>query len=1014
MHQPIYVPYDDAMTSITHNGPVGGPGFSYSLHDMWASKGGPYKTWPIDAIERGTGLSHLGAQVDLSGSHIEGLNTLEAAGWNGCFYCGWKDRWNYGRSLLTVQGNPRLELVSFPYHHPILGLSWHEDIVLQFECHEKLFLDNFGTPYSSGLFPPEACFSTRAIPALVEAGIEWVMVDNIHLARTLEDYPWTGASGIHEPNLAEVRNGTLASKPNSAWVQLSGLWAPEKVAGGWGYRPHYSAHVDPTTGDSTIIKIVPAACYMGNEDARGGFGALNYEGVMSQLEFLSTDPDHPQLCLLHHDGENFGAGTESYYNGNFQSFVDWATANPSRFVPTTIQDYMELYPPDSSDVVHVEPGGWIGSGCLSPEFHYWLGDPSPYPTGYSPDWNSWAVITAAHNWVWTANEILPYDSIPSIVYDYGNATSRGFHDYLASQTSCYMYWEGGADEAIWNANPTRAANLAIGHVSGLVSGGTDSYGPTIFTPQRQPYNPGGTEWGASQPSDFEVWTFAYDLSGIDQIRVYYREDADGSVDHANMLYSGAWNYIDMTGETRSSMTSPAPLYKAQRYSAEIPGVTDAIVDYYIYARDAHGNETRTDICHVWVGEGGGGSGSSVTWEPESPSVDDTITITVDASVGGWLHWGVNGWNVPIPDYWPGETYVWGDSLAVETPLSGSGPYTATIGPFNDPSQPVGTIEFVIHFSDETWDNNSGYDYHISLSGGPATYTMDGELDAIAEGIATSGGYGLWAHFNGMQIYVATASAGVGEPTLKDHFIFVANPPGVLADHPWAKDGDVAQWDCYLGGENSTGWSGWFDCDGADPVSAMDADPAGVLEGAFDVAAKFGSIPDTLWLVACGYGTDDGAPLSWQVPFSCGSFPGDIEAIEYVKFPLTPPLSINELNLPEAISISAYPNPFNSAVTISVEQTFLSVQNAGQTGMSGLPMEIEIFDVNGRRISVISSEGFLPDEKSPADRGKISPSGRNVSQNEFVWQPSVNIGSGIYLVRATVEKQSITARVVYLK
>ena len=28
MHQPIYVPYDDAMTTISHNGPVGGPGFS--------------------------------------------------------------------------------------------------------------------------------------------------------------------------------------------------------------------------------------------------------------------------------------------------------------------------------------------------------------------------------------------------------------------------------------------------------------------------------------------------------------------------------------------------------------------------------------------------------------------------------------------------------------------------------------------------------------------------------------------------------------------------------------------------------------------------------------------------------------------------------------------------------------------------------------------------------------------------------------------------------------------------
>ncbi len=102
--------------------------------------------------------------------------------------------------------------------------------------------------------------------------------------------------------------------------------------------------------------------------------------------------------------------------------------------------------------------------------------------------------------------------------------------------------------------------------------------------------------------------------------------------------------------------------------------------------------------------------------------------------------------------------------------------------------------------------------------------------------------------------------------------------------------------------------------------------------------------------------------------------------------------------PKELALSAYPNPFNSAVTISAP----------------VGAEIEIFDVNGRRISVISSEGFMPDEKSPTQSQEISPCGRNDKMSEFIWQPDENLGSGVYLVRATVASQTVSKRVVYLK
>lgn len=107
---------------------------------------------------------------------------------------------------------------------------------------------------------------------------------------------------------------------------------------------------------------------MGNEDGRGGFGALNYEQVMSQLEAYNTDPQRPILIVLHHDGDNYGGGSESYYNHNFQNFVNWLQANPTRFVCTTIEDYLQMFPPDTNDVIHVEDGSWSGADNGDPEF----------------------------------------------------------------------------------------------------------------------------------------------------------------------------------------------------------------------------------------------------------------------------------------------------------------------------------------------------------------------------------------------------------------------------------------------------------------------------------------------------------------------------------------------------------------------------------------------------------------------------------------------------------------------
>lgn len=38
-----------------------------------------------------------------------------------------------------------------------------------------------------------------------------------------------------------------------------------------------------------------------------------------------------------------------------------------------------------------------------------------------------------------------------------------------------------------------------------------------------------------------------------------------------------------------------------------------------------------------------------------------------------------------------------------------------LGPFNNLSQTVSMVDFVIHYDNNTWDNNGGGDYHIPIS-----------------------------------------------------------------------------------------------------------------------------------------------------------------------------------------------------------------------------------------------------------------------------------------------------------
>ncbi|MEO0529277.1 MAG: hypothetical protein AAF266_01740 [Planctomycetota bacterium] len=661
MHQPIYTPGQ----SITQTDASGR--FSFSITDVHNQRFGPYTSWPRNAIQSGSSLPHLGAQVSFSGSLIENLNNLEAAGVNGGMWNNWESSYRQAAESQTTLGNPRMDLVGFGYHHPLMPLLDERDMRMQIKLHKHVHEQTWGpnVPYSKGIFPAETAFSSRMIPALEAEGIEWTIFDSIHLERAVENYPHTDSSNLYRPNRADQINPAL---PDEQWVQLNNLWAPSRVAAPFAYRPHFTQHVDPATGDISKIVAVPAARYEGNEDGRGGFGALQYESVMEQYRQFNTDPDHPMMVLLHHDGDNFGGGSEGYYGGNFNAMVDWATNNANYDV-TTIQDYLDRYPVNPNDVVHIESGSWAGADNGDPEFKKWLGDPNP-TTGWSPDRNSWAVLTAAKNHVYTAHDLQlggpdAFPNMQNVMTGSGSASERGWHYLLQAQASDHWYWDG---TEVWDSNVTIGSNLAIDQVASVVAsaGNTETTAPSVFLPQREAYNPGGEEFGTPQPSDFEVWTYAYDVSGLDSVQLKYRVDADGTnpLDSIqNETYAGGdevgeWVTIDMSS---SDIAPPPgitlPRERALRFGGMIEGINDAMVDYYVEAVDSLGNIQRTEIQHVYVGSSIVDGGDRVVLTPESPEAGTTALFTYDAAGGPlsgasqvFAHVGFNDWSDVIsPD-----------------------------------------------------------------------------------------------------------------------------------------------------------------------------------------------------------------------------------------------------------------------------------------------------------------------------------------------------------------------------
>ncbi|PIE83383.1 MAG: glycosyl hydrolase family 57 [Candidatus Contendobacter odensis] len=568
IHKHMHQPYYNTTDQLYWDGEKDG---------IFGSRHGPYTHFIPTAVRQyiDGNLPHAGLSTSWSGSLIEQLDRCAADGLCGGCFSGWNNELRAIAQEKTVLGHHRVDFSAFGFFHPLMPLIPGRDIIKQVEWHRGIIRSAFGSEASNVMFPPETAFHVRMIPALNQAGIKAIIYDSIHRFRSCQEYPYAGPNeGMLPPNRAEQVNPSV-----NDWLQLHNIWAGSQISPRL-LRPEYVQYEDP---DGNIHKIIaiPAERYIGNEDARGGFGALQYPDVLGQVynhivDTNSFDPKHPPFFLLHSDGDNHGGGADSYYNHNTGEMVRWLQGDP-RFELTSVNDYLDRFPPDPDQAAHIEPGSWSGADNGDPQFMKWF---SRYDQPYSPDLNSWAILTAFQNMAHSLEDAYPdkpwLDAINRLL--------------LTAETSCYWYWTG---QHIWDQQVTNAANQAYGmaknELDSVLASGKDGTGPTIFAPWVIPENPGDRRWGqgglVAAPREGVVHTFVYDITGLKRVTLILH-GTQGET-HIAMTDNGAY-----PSQTGAAIT-------ANYFTAQLPvGMGD--VRYYIEAEDGQGNISRGALERIYM------------------------------------------------------------------------------------------------------------------------------------------------------------------------------------------------------------------------------------------------------------------------------------------------------------------------------------------------------------------------------------------------------------------------------
>ncbi len=646
--------------------------------------------------------------VTMSGAvvnNVQSLATLQNV--PGYSNPNWGADWSSTFNTLKTTNHYRaLDTIHFTGHHsmgPLVGADYFlKDLLYQNVTLAQPYFLGSNFVSSKGYFPTELGFSERLIPTLAKLGVQWSVLGNNHFSRTLKDYPYAsydanGDTLTSPPNRADLQNSSTVG----SWVANGMAHEQQVIVNKFPFAstPHWVRHVDPATGAVTKVAGVPVS--------QNGSWLEGWEGSTTVDEVVPYAALEPrQFFVIAHDGDNSGgragalstwqAGYNTTCSGNGYclgideylrqfpipasdvqhvqdgSWVDTrdSSSDPTWYhwhLPFTIwngqfADFnrimgMSLAP--KKNLKGVAEGATVsfeyGWHYLERNFAL-LQAAMNYARTAEQVWldahpNHWSPTTALDNQVtYPGNQLNPwmmsYPVKGNASADYAggaNPAELAWYFLLPAMDSGFGYYDENKDDAV---KPTLAFNNSLAFSKPYVQANAamDRTGPSVWWPQRYPYNPGSVNaskaegWTVQHYSrDFAIYTYGYDLSGIASAKVRVRVHASGSINASDDTYKvyepssmvglpglsinpagvGAWQdypmqvrdlQADMNGvawapATRDTLSVLPAQEIGDLYYTYLSAYRNQLLDYYVEMTDGRGNVTRSEIQQVYVGAG---------------------------------------------------------------------------------------------------------------------------------------------------------------------------------------------------------------------------------------------------------------------------------------------------------------------------------------------------------------------------------------------------------------------------
>jgi chitodextrinase len=646
--------------------------------------------------------------VTMSGAvinNVQSLATLQNV--PGYSNTSWGQSWANTFNTLKTSNNYRtLDTVHFTGHHtmgPLVGPDYFlKDLIYQNATLAQPYFLGGNFVSSKGFFPTELGFSERLIPTLAKLGVQWSVLGNNHYSRTLKDYPYatydaTGDTIVSPPNRADLQN----TSTTGSWVAAGMAHEQQVIVNKFPFAstPHWVRAVDPATGAVSKIAGIPVS--------QNGSWLEGWEGSTTVDEIAPYAALEPrQFFVVAHDGDNSGgrAGALSTWqaghnttcsgNGYCLGIDEYLKAKP---IPTSdvqhVQDGSWVDTRDSSSDptwYHWRLPFLIWKGqfaefnrvnglSLSPKVNL-KGLQEGATVSFEYGWHylerNFALLQASMNYARTAEQIWldghPNHWSPSTTLDNqvtypgnqlnpwmmsypvkGNAAADyagganpaelAWYFLLPAMDSGFGYYDENKDDSV---KPTLAFNNSLAFSKPYVQANLaqDHTGPSVWWPQRYPYNPGSVNaskaegWTVQHYSnDFAIYTYAYDVSGIASAKVKVRVHSSNAINASDDTYKvydpaamagvaglsitpgnvGAWDeynmqvrdlQTDMNGVAWNATTKDTlAVLPAQEigdlYYSYLSNYRNQLLDYYVEATDSKGNVTRSEIQQVYVGAG---------------------------------------------------------------------------------------------------------------------------------------------------------------------------------------------------------------------------------------------------------------------------------------------------------------------------------------------------------------------------------------------------------------------------